>query len=117
MKLLLDENLSPRLVEILSRAYPGSRHVEHLGLRGKPDHEIWDHAARGDFILVSKDNDFRQLSFLQGAPPKVVWLSVGDAGTRVIADLLLRSTARLLTFQEDEDETSLELALDPESNS
>jgi len=57
------------------------------------------------------------LSFLQGAPPKVVWLSVGDAGTRVIADLLLRSTARLLTFQEDEDETLLELALDPESNS
>ena len=117
MKLRLDENLSPRLVETLSRAYPGSRHVEHLGLRGKPDHEIWDHAARGDFILVSKDNDFRQLSFLQGAPPKVVWLSVGDVGTREIAELLLRSAARVLAFEEDEDESLLELPLDPRSNS
>jgi predicted nuclease of predicted toxin-antitoxin system len=116
VKLLIDENLSPRLVEILSRAYPGSRHVDHLGLRGRPDHEIWDHAARGDFVLVSKDNDFRQLSFLHGAPPKVVWLSVGDAGTRAIADLLLRSVARLQTFQSDEDESLLELPLDPESN-
>ena len=69
MKLLLDENLSPRLVEVLSRQYPGSRHVDQLGLRGKPDHVIWEQAASGDFVLVSKDNDFRQLSFLHGTPP------------------------------------------------
>jgi predicted nuclease of predicted toxin-antitoxin system len=116
VKLLLDENLSPRLVEILSRAYPGSRHVDHLGLGGKPDHEIWDQAARGDYVLVSKDNDFRQLSFLHGSPPKVVWLSVGDASTRAIAELLLRSTARLQEFVSDEDESLLVLPHAPESN-
>ena len=76
---------------------------------------IFDHAAREGYVLVSKDNDFRQLSFLHGAPPKVVWLSVGDASTRAIADLLLRSTARLQSFVTDEDESLLVLELDPVS--
>lgn len=115
MKLLLDENLSPRLVEVLARVHPGTRHVEHVGLRGRPDVVIFDHAAREGYVLVSKDNDFRQLSFLHGAPPKVVWLSVGDASTRAIADLLLRSTARLQSFVTDEDESLLVLELDPVS--
>lgn len=111
MKLLLDENLSPRLVEALARSFPDSKHVEHLDLRGKPDHEIWVRAARDEFVLVSKDNDFRQLSFLHGAPPKVVWLSVGNAGTNAIADLILRSTARLRAFRSDEDASLLVLTL------
>lgn len=113
MKLLLDENVSPRLVEALARQFPGSAHVEALGLRGKPDSEIWELASREGFVLVSKDNDFRQLSFLHGAPPKVVWLSVGDAGTRVIGDLLQRSVERLHSFEANEDESLLVLELDP----
>jgi predicted nuclease of predicted toxin-antitoxin system len=56
--------------------------------------------------VVSKDNDFRQRSFLRGAPPKVVWLSVGNAGTARIADLLRREHGRLLAF-ESEAETAL----------
>jgi len=72
VKLLLDENLSGRLVARLSRAYPGTQHVEAVGLRGKTDREVWDYAAAHDFVIASKDNDFRQLSFLYGAPPKVL---------------------------------------------
>jgi predicted nuclease of predicted toxin-antitoxin system len=44
--------------------------------------------------LVSKDNDFRQLSFLYGAPPKIIWLS-GNAGTDAIAAPLEHSCARV----------------------
>jgi predicted nuclease of predicted toxin-antitoxin system len=40
--------------------------------------------------VVSKDTDFRERSFLEGSPPKVIWLDVGNAGTRAI-ELLLRS--------------------------
>lgn len=43
--------------------------------------ESWDYAGFHGFVIVSKDNDFRQLSFLKGPPPKVVWLSIGNAGT------------------------------------
>ena len=34
MKLLFDENLSPRLVGELSSHWPGSTHIELLGMRG-----------------------------------------------------------------------------------
>lgn len=88
MKLLFDENVSPKLVGLLEEEYPGSAHVRELGLRGAPDPRIWDHARQNGFVIVSKDDDFRQRSFLQGAPPKVIWLQVANAGTNPIAELL-----------------------------
>lgn len=68
MKLLLDENLSRRLFHRLARDFPESAHADALGLHGKPDAEIWRHAREHGFVIVSKDDDFRQLSFLHGAP-------------------------------------------------
>ncbi|MBI3076722.1 MAG: DUF5615 family PIN-like protein [Deltaproteobacteria bacterium] len=73
MKLLFDENLSPRLVQALEPEYPGSAHVRTVGLRGATDEAIWELARQEAYAIGSKDNDFRQLSFLHGAPPKVIW--------------------------------------------
>lgn len=106
VKLLFDENVSPRLVGLLADEYPGSAHVVEVGLRGAPDHRIWDHARENGYVIVSKDDDFRQRSFLEGAPPKVVWLQVGNAGTQVIAELVREQASRLRRF-EDEDESAL----------
>jgi len=41
VKLLLDENLSPRLVSILAPHWPDSMHVEAAGLRRATDETIW----------------------------------------------------------------------------
>ena len=79
MKLLFDENLSPTLVRALEPEYPGSVHVRTLDLRGATDETIWELAREQSYVIFSKDNDFRQLSFLHGAPPKIIWLSVGNA--------------------------------------
>jgi predicted nuclease of predicted toxin-antitoxin system len=106
VKLLFDENVSPKLVGLLEEEYSGSAHVRDLGLRGAPDGRIWDHARENAFVIVSKDDDFRQRSFLQGAPPKVVWLHVGNAGTTPIAELLREQAPRLRRF-EDEGESAL----------
>lgn len=111
VRLLFDENLSPRLVGLLAAEYPESVHVRDLGLRGAEDRRIWAHARERGFTIISKDNDFRQLSFLETAPPKVVWLDVGNDGTSVIAALLRGEQPRLLAF-EREQETSL-LVLSP----
>ncbi len=46
MKLLFDENLSPRLVSALADLFPESAHVDRLGLGGEPDPVIWDFAKR-----------------------------------------------------------------------
>ena len=71
MRLLLDQNLSPRLLPFLGDFYPGSRHVRELGLQAADDDAVWRHAAEHGFAIVSKDADFHERSFLLGHPPKV----------------------------------------------
>lgn len=88
MRLLFDENLSYRLVGLLTDVYPGSAHVREVGLLGAEDLRIWAYASEHGFLLVSKDTDFYQRSLVFGAPPKVVWLRIGNASTRAVATLL-----------------------------
>jgi predicted nuclease of predicted toxin-antitoxin system len=98
LKLLFDENLSPLLVEILAADFPGCIHVETIAMRGAADAAIWDYARENGYTIVSKDNDFRQRAFLDGPPPKVVWLAVGNAGTDRIASLIRAGRERLHAF-------------------
>lgn len=83
--------------------------------RAGPTTRFWDYAAFHGLTIVSKDNDFRQLSFLYGPPPKVIWLSVGNAGTDVIEDLLESSRDRIKAFLDSLEEGLLviELATPP----
>lgn len=113
-RLPFDENLSPRLAGRLGSSFPASRHVRDLQLRGASDLDIWTRAAADGFVLVSKDDDFRQLSFLRGTPPKVIWLVVGNAGTEPIAQLLERQRPLIEVFITDPVEALLVLRL-PES--
>jgi predicted nuclease of predicted toxin-antitoxin system len=43
VKLLFDENLSPRLPELLGREFPGSNHIRDVGLVGAADSRVWDY--------------------------------------------------------------------------
>jgi len=61
VKLLLDENLSPQLIEQLSDLYPGSAHVQQCGLGSTDDAAIWEYAKSNGFTIVSKDSDFEGL--------------------------------------------------------
>jgi predicted nuclease of predicted toxin-antitoxin system len=58
VKLLFDENLSPRLIELLADGFPGSTQIERLNMRGATDAAIWAYARDHGFTIVSKDNDF-----------------------------------------------------------
>jgi predicted nuclease of predicted toxin-antitoxin system len=55
-----------------------------VGLEAADDRAVWEYAKVGGFAIMSKDADFRQLSFLYGSPPKVVWLRVGNGSTAEI---------------------------------
>ena len=113
MSLLFDENLSARLIHLLRVPYPGSTHVDAVGLGGQPDQKIWEYAGREGLAIVSKDNDFRQLSFLFGPPPKVIWLSVGNAGTEAIALLLEARRRTVDDFLSDPQEGLLVIEISP----
>ncbi|MDD2916158.1 MAG: DUF5615 family PIN-like protein [Gallionella sp.] len=89
MKLLLDENLSRRIVPFLQTDFPGSSQVSLLGLERASDLEIWQYAQDHGFIIVSRDSDFQERSLVSGHPPQVVWLKIPNRSKTVVLNILL----------------------------
>ena len=110
MRLLFDQNLARRLVSKLAIEYPDSAHVADLNLHTATDRAIWDYAGAHGFVIASKDTDFRQLAFLYGPPPKVIWLRVGNVSTSVIEELLRTSVATVDRFVDSDEESFLVLS-------
>ncbi|MDR9402346.1 MAG: DUF5615 family PIN-like protein [Halothece sp. Uz-M2-17] len=88
MKLLLDENLSDRIINRIVDLYPDSTHVKTVGLTNTDDAVIWEYAKANDFVIVSKDSDFYQRSLLYGHPPKFIYLRIGNRPTSKIVQVL-----------------------------
>ena len=61
MKLLLDQNISHRLVAPLQNFYPDSSQVALLGLGEASDLQIWELAQSQDYVIVSNDADFEAI--------------------------------------------------------
>lgn len=53
MNLLIDENLSPELVQRLAAKGVVAAHVAHIGLTGASDPEVWRYAFEHDQIVVT----------------------------------------------------------------
>jgi predicted nuclease of predicted toxin-antitoxin system len=107
VKLLLDENLSPRLVDLLSDLYPGSDHVHNVNLGGANDSEVWDYAKLHGFAIVSKDSDFAERSVLDSDPPKIIWVRLGNCSTEEVEKLLHSAHEMIRGFLEEDEETCL----------
>ena len=102
MKLLFDQNLSSRLPLHLADVFPESRHVRDCGLVNATDLEIWNYARLKGYTIVSKDADFCGHSSIQGPPPQVIWLRVGNCGTSVVENLIRSSSTTIHTFGLDD---------------
>jgi len=85
------------------------------GLHAQADAAIWKYARDYGFTIVSKDNDFRQLSLLHGAPPKVIWLSVGNATTETILGVLNNGRSLIEGFVRNPEQSLLILELPVDS--
>ena len=109
MRLLLDQNLSPRLKSVLIDLYPETLHVRDAGLESADDIDVWSFAREQELMIVSKDSDFRQFSFMYGHPPKVVWIRRGNCSTAEIASLLRDRYDDIATFHNDENGAFLAL--------
>ena len=102
MKLLFDENLSPRLPRLLQDLFPGSAHVVALGFGRTRDLEIWEYAGRFDFIVTTKDVGYLDLSEYWGHPPKLVLVESGNQPTWVVEADLRNNYDRLHRFSLDD---------------
>lgn len=91
MKLLLDANISWRLVKPLQKHFESCIHVDSIGLAIPPkDFEIWSYALSNDLIIVTNDEDFLNFANIHGFPPKVVLLRTGNQSNRYVESLLMR---------------------------
>ena len=115
MKLLFDQNLSPRLCHRLRDIWTEAVHVRALGLATADDADVWSYAQQHGFTIVSKDGDFSARSFLYGTPPKVVWLAVGNCSTDDIERHLRIHRAGIEAFADDPDAALLVVEPEPDS--
>lgn len=73
MKFLVDQNLSPRLADLLVRSGHDAVHVRNINATGAPDTEILDLAVRDERVIISADTDFGALlAYSRATKPSVI---------------------------------------------
>lgn len=108
--MLLDENLSPKIVTPLQEVFAGIRHVRDFGSLGATDTTVWNLARENNLTIVTKDgNDFIHLISLHGIPPKVIWIRKGNCPTAEIIELMRAHALHILSFIRDNERGVLEI--------
>ncbi|MBD2428124.1 DUF5615 family PIN-like protein [Phormidium sp. FACHB-1136] len=102
MKLLFDENLSPKLPRRLSDLFPNSLHVRDVGMKATDDPIVWDFAKDNNLMIVPKDADMHDRSLVFGNPPKVIWLRLGNCSTQQVEAVMRRNFDAIKSFYDDE---------------
>ena len=91
MNILLDANLSWRLIKALKEDFINVKHVDSIGLESRPkDTSIWLWAKTNDYCIISNDEDFYNLLEQRGFPPKIVILKTRNQSTNYIANLIIK---------------------------
>ncbi len=102
MKLLLDENLSRRIIPALQSTYPDSSQVALLNLNKTNDIDIWEYAKKEGYAIVTQDADFHEYSLLTDGPPLVIWLRCGNQPKNIVLDKLLNYQTNILEAEQDD---------------
>ena len=103
MKLLLDQNISFRIVKNIQNLFPGSKQVRELGLENSKDSRIWTYARENDYCIVTFDADFYDIGIIKGSSHKVIWLRLGNTSTNNIEKVLRKNFELIKTFLTDPD--------------
>jgi predicted nuclease of predicted toxin-antitoxin system len=102
VRLLLDQNLSYKLVSRWQDLFPGSAHLREFGLTQADDAEVWAFAAAGSYVVTTKDRDFEDEALFPGPPPKCIRLAVGNTSTNEIDEFVRDRVSEVLAFEQDE---------------
>jgi predicted nuclease of predicted toxin-antitoxin system len=101
MKLLLDQNISFRIVIKIQDIYPGTKQVRELVLENSKVVTIWSFAKDNGYCIVTYDGDFYDLGLIKGSSPKVIWLRIGNTSTQNIEKVLRDNLELIKTFLTD----------------
>jgi predicted nuclease of predicted toxin-antitoxin system len=85
VKCLIDHQLPPALARFLAERGVDSEHVNELGLAEATDTEIWNLAANGGYVLISKDQDFFEIAS-RSKSARLIWVRIGNCRKRVLLE-------------------------------
>jgi predicted nuclease of predicted toxin-antitoxin system len=103
MKILLDANISWKLIELIKPAFPDCLHADHIGLAfPAKDIEIWHYAKENNCIIITKDSDFVSLLEINGYPPKIILLKTGNCKNNALAEVIIKAENGIKDFVESD---------------
>jgi predicted nuclease of predicted toxin-antitoxin system len=109
MTLLFDENISFRIVNKVVAIFPGSLHVTNLNPAVKKDIDIFNHAKARNLTIVTQDEDFYDLQLINGFPPKIIWMRMGNSSTLNVLQKLIDNKEAIISFEKNEEIGILEI--------
>jgi len=74
VRFLVDAQLPPALVALLTAHGHTAEHVTDIGPGDTPDRDLWRYALEHHAVIVTKDQDFANMLAMRGAAPTVVWV-------------------------------------------
>jgi len=109
VKLLFDQNISPKILKSIAASFPGSSHVRFCSLEDSGDSEIYGYARKREYVIVTFDTDFIDLSVVKGSPPKIIVIRTGNLTTKAISNLFRKNVDTINEFLREDDLSLLEI--------
>lgn len=110
MKILIDQNISFRIIDRISKALPNCVHVKTVNLIDANDFQIFMYAREIGFdVVITQDEDFNLLLMEHGTPPKIIWLRTGNCSTAILSKVIIGNEEVIHRFLKDDDLDCLEL--------
>lgn len=98
MKLLVDMNLSPRWINLLTDSGFEARHWSTVGKATARDTEIMEWASDNGYVVLTHDLDFSAiLAATQGQSPSVVQIRAEDVSPDVIGGKIVHALHQMKT--------------------
>ena len=86
MRFLIDAQLPVSLARCLVARGHEAHHVSSLKMSDASDTVIWNYAIEIDAIVITKDEDFAQRRWFAKTGPVIVWVRLGNAGTKALLE-------------------------------
>ena len=109
MKLLLDQNISYKLIKKLDKYFDEVAQVGRLGMAQTDDGMIWQYARTNNYVIVTFDAYFQERNVVAGHPLKVIWLKCQNTSTKNLIQVLTSYIDEIKDFYGNPEITCLEI--------
>ncbi len=109
MKILLDQNISYKIIKKLNHLYEEITQIGRLGMAQTDDAMVWQYARTHGYMLVTYDIYFQERNAVSGHPIKIIWLRTDNTSTPHIIQLLTDHHEAIEQFYQSPEHSCLEI--------